>query len=81
MADLNFKKYSSWNVERNISLEDFKKLDSLVRLAHHYKKPFRVFSGTKDNEIAWEVFKELGVDYINTDKPIQVSNYFNESIN
>ena len=80
LISLNFKKYSSWNGERNISLEDFKKLDSLVRLAHHYKKPFR-FWGTPDNEIAWEVFKELGVDYINTDKPIQVSNYFNESIN
>ena len=80
LINLNFKKYSSWNGERNISLEDFKKLDSLVRLAHHYKKPFR-FWGTPDNEIAWEVFKELGVDYINTDKPIQVSSYFNESIN
>jgi alkaline phosphatase len=80
LISLNFKKYSSWNGERNISKEDFKKLDSLVRLAHYYKKPFR-FWGTPDNKIAWEVFQKLGVDYINTDKPIQVSTYFNELIN
>ncbi len=77
LISLNFKKYSSWNGVEDMSVEDFKKLDSLVKLAHFYKKPFR-FWGTPDNKIAWEVFKELGVDYINTDKPIQVSTYFNE---
>jgi len=77
LISLNFKKYSSWNGEEDMSVENFKKLDSLVKLAHYYKKPFR-FWGTPDNKIAWEVFKELGVDYINTDKPIQVSTYFNE---
>ena len=80
LISLNFKKYSSWNGVEDMSVEDFKKLDSLVKLAHYYKKPFR-FWGTPDNKIAWEVFKELGVDYINTDKPIQVSTYFNELIN
>ena len=80
LISLNFKKYSSWNGVEDMSVEDFKKLDSLVKLAHFYKKPFR-FWGTPDNKIAWEVFKELGVDYINTDKPIQVSTYFNELIN
>ena len=80
LISLNFKKYSSWNGVEDMSVEDFKKLDSLVKLAHFYKKPFR-FWGTPDNKIAWEVFKELGVDYINTDKPIQVSTYFNELTN
>ena len=80
LISLNFKKYSSWNGVEDMSVEDFKKLDSLVKLAHYYKKPFR-FWGTPDNKIAWEVFKELGVDYINTDKPIQVSTYFNELTN
>ena len=80
LISLNFKKYSSWNGVEDMSVEDFKKLDSLVKLAHYYKKPFR-FWGTPDNKIAWEVFKELGVNYINTDKPIQVSTYFNELTN
>ena len=80
LISLNFKKYSSWNGVEDMSVEDFKKLDSLVKLAHYYKKPFR-FWGTPDNKIAWEAFKELGVDYINTDKPIQVSTYFNELTN
>ena len=80
LISLNFKKYSSWNGVEDMSVEDFKKLDSLVKLAHYYKKPFR-FWGTPDNKIAWEVFKKLGVDYINTDKPIQVSTYFNELTN
>jgi len=80
LISLNFKKYSSWNGVEDMSVEDFKKLDSLVKMAHYYKKPLR-FWGTPDNKIAWEVFKELGVDYINTDKPIQVSTYFNELTN
>ena len=80
LISLNFKKYSSWNGVEDMSVENFKKLDSLVKLAHYYKKPFR-FWGTPDNKIAWEVFKELGVNYINTDKPIQVSTYFNELTN
>ena len=80
LISLNFKKYSSWNGLEDMPVEDFKKLDSLVKLAHYYKKPFR-FWGTPDNKIAWEVFKELGVDYINTDKPIQVSTYFNDLTN
>lgn len=80
LISLNFKKYSSWNGVEDMSVKDFKKLDSLVKMAHYYKKPLR-FWGTPDNKIAWEVFKELGVDYINTDKPIQVSTYFNELTN
>ena len=80
LISLNFKKYSSWNGVEDMSVEDFKKLDSLVKMAHYNKKPLR-FWGTPDNKIAWEVFKELGVDYINTDKPIQVSTYFNELTN
>jgi alkaline phosphatase len=46
-------------------------------LAHSYGKPFR-FWGTPDSEIAWEVFRKLRVDYINTDKPVQVAAYFNK---
>jgi alkaline phosphatase len=77
LISLNFKNYSSWNGVGNISVEDFIKLDSIVRLAHSYGKPFR-FWGTPDSEIAWEVFRKLRVDYINTDKPIQVAAYFNK---
>ena len=32
LISLNFKKYSSWNVDvEDMSVEDFKKLDSLVK--------------------------------------------------
>ena len=61
----------------NISAEDFTKLDSIIRLAHSYGKPFR-FWGSPDSEIAWEVFRKLRVDYINTDKPVHLAAYFNK---
>ncbi len=77
LISLNFKNYSSWNGVGNISAEDFTKLDSIIRLAHSYGKPFR-FWGTPDSEIAWEVFRKLRIDYINTDKPVQVAAYFNK---
>ena len=46
LISLNFKKYSSWNGVEDMSVEDFKKLDSLVKLLiiiknlSDFKSPF-----------------------------------------
>jgi alkaline phosphatase len=57
--------------------KDYQKVDSVVRIAHQYGKPFR-FWATPDTQAAWELFRKLGIDYINTDQPAQASTYFNK---
>ncbi|MCH5597166.1 hypothetical protein [Niabella ginsengisoli] len=43
-----------------------KNLRSCCKKAHETGKPIR-FWGAPDNAHAWNFFKKLGVDYINTD--------------
>lgn len=75
LISLNFKNISDWNGEGDITDNDYKKIDSILRIAHQYRKPFR-FWATPDTKVAWKVFSKLGVDYINTDQPAKASAYF-----
>ncbi len=75
LISLNFKKTSNWNGEGGMAMKDHKKVDSVIRIAHQYGKPFR-FWATPDTKVSWEVFCNLGVDYINTDQPAKASAYF-----
>ena len=79
LISLNFKKFSNWNGKSSMTAKDYKKVDSILRIAHQYGKPFR-FWATPDTEVAWEAFRILGVNYINTDHPAQASNYFKKRI-
>ncbi|GGW44204.1 phosphatidylinositol-specific phospholipase C/glycerophosphodiester phosphodiesterase family protein [Arenibacter certesii] len=74
MISLNFKKFSHWNGEGRLTVEDLHKVRNTVEKAHSFGKPFR-FWGTPDSKTAWKAFIELGVDYINTDKPAMASSF------
>ena len=60
----------------DLSFEDEGIIKGIIQKAHTYGKPFR-FWATPDTEKAWKTFAQLGVDYINTDKPCQTSNFLN----
>lgn len=70
----NFTKYSSWKGEGPLPEADRKKLESVIAAAHQLKKPMR-FWATPDNENAWRELVKLKVDYINTDKIPELSNF------
>lgn len=74
LISLNFKKISSWNGLGRLTAEDFINVKNAVDLAHSYNKPFR-FWGTPDTKTAWKTLNDLGVNYINTDKPFECINY------
>ena len=74
LISLNFKKYSSWNGKGRLTEEDHKMAKSVVDKAHSYAKPFR-FWGSPDSKTAWKAFKDLGVDFINTDTPYASATY------
>ncbi len=76
LISLNFKNFTVWNGKGRLTAKDLKKVSSIIKQAHSFKKPFR-FWGAPDSKTAWKVFKELGVDFINTDMPHKASTYLN----
>ncbi|SHJ00885.1 alkaline phosphatase [Arenibacter nanhaiticus] len=76
MVSLSFKSLSPWNGKGRLTMEDLESVKNTIEKAHSFGKPFR-FWGTPDSKTAWKAFLDLGVDYINTDKPELASIYFN----
>lgn len=75
MISLSYGSFSSWNGVGSIATDDSKRLKTVIGKAHSYKKPFR-FWGAPDTLLAWDTFYNLGIDFINTDQPLECSNYF-----
>jgi len=75
LISLGYSAFSLWKGLDSISKADSKKIKELIDKAHVYKKPFR-FWGAPDTPLAWKTFYNLGVDFINTDQPLECSNYF-----
>ena len=76
LISLSLRKFSNWNGLSDLSTEDQERIKEAIQRAHFYGKPFR-FWATPDTEKAWKTFAQFGVDYVNTDKPCQSSNYLN----
>ena len=74
LISLNFKKTSVWNGKGRLTAKDYEKVNSVIQKAHGYGKPFR-FWGAPDSKTAWKVFRDLGVDFINTDMPSSAATY------
>lgn len=74
MISLNFKNFSSWNGKGRITDKDRESLNKAIQVAHSLNRPIR-FWGSPDSKTAWKAFKELGIDYINTDQPYEASAY------
>ncbi len=74
LISLNFKKFSGWNGKGRLTASDYEKVNSVIEQAHSYNKPFR-FWGAPDSKTAWKAFRDLGVDFINTDMPNRSSAY------
>ncbi|WP_116107231.1 alkaline phosphatase [Lewinella sp. IMCC34191] len=64
----SFTPYSVWNGYGRMTAGDLARVDSVLQLAAATGKPFR-FWATPDTKTAWARFAEMGVGYINTDKP------------
>jgi alkaline phosphatase len=74
LISLNFKTFSFWNGKGRFTAKDYDKINSVIKQAHSYGKPFR-FWGAPDSKTAWKAFRDLGVDFINTDMPSRASTY------
>jgi alkaline phosphatase len=74
MVSLPFYRHVQWNGMHAIPEKEKEKIVNIVKKVHQYNVPFR-FWATPDTPEAWKLLPELGVDFINTDKPLSVSSW------
>jgi alkaline phosphatase len=78
LVSLPFYRISRWNGKEYINSEDSVKLKKVIDSVHAAKKQIR-FWGAPDNEMSWELQKQLGVDLIGTDKIGELANFLRSS--
>ena len=79
MVSLPFYKFVRWNGKDTIPALEKEKVLKITQSVHKYKVPFR-FWATPDTPEAWKMLPELGIDFINTDQPMRVSEFLKTNI-
>lgn len=69
-----YSKVITWRGIGNITDEEKAALRRLVTLTHAEGKKLRLW-GSPDNEEVWNLLREVGVDYINTDMQAELRSY------
>jgi len=69
-----FQKYTKWNGEGPLPDKEKKSVVKVIDQTHATGKKIR-FWATPDNINTWKTLMLLGVDYLNTDKVIQMGDY------
>lgn len=67
--------YTAWNGKGTPTKSDHLKLKALVDAAHAKGKPFR-FWATQDSPNTWIELEKLGVDWVNTDAPDKLHDFY-----
>lgn len=75
MISDDIKNYTPWNGKGNPTSPDLKKLTTVIEKAHQQHKPFR-FWATQDSPNTWIVLERLGADWINTDQPGKLKEFY-----
>ncbi len=75
LISADVKTLSNWNGKGTPVTEDAAKLKQAIDHAHALGKPFR-FWDTKDNVNTWIELEKLGVDWIGTDHPGQLQEFY-----
>ena len=77
MVSLSFPRFSVWNGKGRIVESQRQQLQAFIDLVHSYDRPVR-FWASPDGKTAWRAFHEMGIDYINTDRPAEANKYLRE---
>lgn len=75
MISDDIKNYTPWNGKGNPTAPDLAKLSTVIEKAHQQHKPFR-FWATQDSPNTWIVLERLGADWINTDQPEKLKEFY-----
>ncbi|MGO4912889.1 alkaline phosphatase [Leeuwenhoekiella sp. W20_SRS_FM14] len=74
MLSVNFKNHSVWNGLGRPVEQELAVLLELIDKAHVHNKPLR-FWGSPDTKTAWSSLAKMGVDFINTDHPVEAVSF------
>ncbi|MFD2288863.1 alkaline phosphatase [Pedobacter petrophilus] len=69
--------YSVWNGKGTPTPPDLEKMKNVIAEAHKMGKPFR-FWATKDSPNSWKELEQMGVDWIGTDRPKALSEFYKD---
>lgn len=75
MISDDLKNYTIWNGKGTPTKPDEAKLKAVITQAHQKGKPFR-FWATQDSPNTWIVLEKLGADWINTDHPEKLRDFY-----
>ncbi|MDR7130061.1 alkaline phosphatase [Algoriphagus sp. 4150] len=74
MVSLPFDRYSQWGGKGIMVEEELNAVKQAIERVHRIGKPIR-FWASPDSKSSWKALYDIGVDYINSDKPFEVSSY------
>lgn len=75
MISDDLRSYTTWNGKGTPTKSDEEKLRAVIEKAHQQRKPFRFWS-SQDSPNTWIVLEKLGADWINTDHPDQLREFY-----
>ncbi|WP_321331039.1 alkaline phosphatase [uncultured Bacteroides sp.] len=76
MVSMPFTSLTEWNGLGRMVKEDYDKVKEVIDKVHADGKQIR-FWGCPDTKTAWNTFIKMGVDYLNTDRPAELSLFLN----
>jgi alkaline phosphatase len=74
----NIKKFSLWNGDAAIIEKERIRLTQITDSVHSINKKIR-FWNCPDNENAWKTYIEIGIDYLNTDHIIKLTEFLKKA--
>ena len=74
MVSLSFPRFSVWNGKGRMVESQRQQLQAFIDLVHSFDRPVRLWA-SPDGKTAWRAFHEMGIDYINTDRPAEANKY------
>ena len=74
MVSLSFPRFSLWNGKGRMVESQRQQVQAFIDLVHSFDRPVR-FWASPDGKTAWRAFHEMGIDYINTDRPAEANKY------
>ncbi|MDR2282055.1 MAG: alkaline phosphatase [Sphingobacterium sp.] len=70
----SFKQFSEWNGLGRLTQQDSLQVKNVVDSVHRLGKKIR-FWATPDSKTTWYEWMKMGIDYINTDKPMEAAQF------
>lgn len=77
LVSANFQDYSQWNGKGSIIPVELAKIERIIDRAHAWGKPVR-FWGAPEGTTVYYTFYDLGIDYLNTDRPEVCAGFFDD---